>query len=61
MCVMKIDKHTIHSVGHLLHRCILHSFSEQLWLKQGHFGLSNSILNYQAFSVQIVTGSIDPW
>lgn len=61
--VIKIDKHTIHSVGHLLHRFILYSFSEQLffWLNQGHFGLSNSSLHYQVFSVQILTDSIDPW
>lgn len=29
--IMKTDKHTIHFVGHLLHRCILYSFSEKLF------------------------------
>lgn len=51
MHIMKIDKHTLHSVGHLLHRCILNSFSEQLfsvktrsfWIIKFYSGLSSLV------------------
>lgn len=38
--IIKIDKHRIHSVGHLLHSCVLHAFPEQLALaKTRSFGI----------------------
>lgn len=61
MHVIKIDKHAINPVGHLLHRYISHSCSEQLFLVETRsFWIIKFYPGYQVFSVRSIMDGINP-